>query len=157
MRLARKSREKKWVNLLPKKKTPFRSLPKFLLEAPKNPQVSKISLEISMILTLVNPLEKHLRSKNLLLKSKNKLTSLILDKVKRRSPKKMNLSSNNKTLKQATLTTLKRTFNKLQRRIYVIMIFILVSSDFATNVYRANNNYLDLLDSKADSSNTWGQ
>ena len=37
------------------------------------------------------------------------------------------------------------------------MIFILVSSDFATNVYRANNNYLDLLDSKADSSNTWGQ
>ena len=148
-----KSSKKKWVNLLLKNRTHSLNLPKYQQIVLKNHQVSKINSEILMTLTSVSPNQQI--QKNPLLK--NKLTFLISDKRKKRNPKKSNPLSNHKILKPITSIILRKISKMPPRMTYVILIKYIVSSDFATNVYSANNNYLDLLDSKADQSNIYGQ
>ena len=44
----------------------------------------------------------------------------------------------------------------LMVKIYVLSNFIIVASDFSTNVYGKNNNYLDLMDYQEQQSEQYG-
>ena len=44
----------------------------------------------------------------------------------------------------------------LMVKIYVLSNFIVVASDFSTNVYGKNNNYLDLMDYQEQQSEQYG-